>query len=232
MSSLNNQPIEELRHERKFLIYDYSSEEIEQMMQFHPAGFKEIYHQRNINNIYFDTLGFESYYGNVEGDTERSKARIRWYGDLFGNIEKSTLEFKIKKGLLGKKNTYKLSPFKLDTDFSKQEIIKAVSSEKIPFQIKNQMLSLQPALLNHYTRKYFISDNKHFRLTIDKDLTYYRISYFGNTFLNKTIDHRAVVVELKYDSVYENEAKEIGNKFPFAMTKNSKYLNGIERVLF
>ena len=232
MSSIINQPAEELRHERKFLIHDYSAAEVEQMLKYHPAGFREIYHQRNINNIYFDTFGFESYYGNMEGDTERSKARIRWYGELFGKIEKSTLEFKIKKGLLGKKNTFALSPFMLDTNFSKQEIIKAISAETIPVQIRNQMLSLQPALLNHYTRKYFISADKHFRLTIDKDLTYYRISYFGNTFLNKTVDNNAVVVELKYDSKFENEAKEIGHNFPFAMTKNSKYLQGVDSVLF
>ncbi len=232
MSQLNFNQSEALRYERKFLISDYSFLEVEHLLKYHPACFSEIYTQRQINNIYFDSAGFESYYGNIEGDTERTKARIRWYGNLFGKIDHSTLEFKIKKGLLGKKNFYSLASFSLNEHFSKQQILQALAIDSVPGNIRDLMVSLQPVLLNTYLRKYFISADKQFRITIDKDLTYYRISYFGNTFLNMVKDHKAVVLELKYDSQLENEAKEIGNKFPFAMTKNSKYLQGIERVLF
>lgn len=232
MSQLNTNQSEELRHERKFLITDYSAAEVEQIIKYNPACFTEIYHQRTVNNIYFDSLGFESYYGNIEGDADRSKARIRWYDLLFGEIDQGVLEFKIKKGLLGKKDYYALAPFTLDTDFSKQQIMKALNRDTIPNHIRNSVLSMQPSLLNSYTRKYFISADKQFRITIDKNLTYYRISYNNNTFLNKVIDNKSVVLELKYDSILEPEAKEIGNKFPFKMTKNSKYLQGIERVLF
>jgi SPX domain protein involved in polyphosphate accumulation len=232
MSQLVNNQSEELRHERKFLITDYSVGEVEQLLKYHPACFTEIYHQRQINNIYFDTLGFESYYGNVEGDTNRTKIRIRWYDDLFGTIPKSTLEFKIKKGLLGKKNSYPLAAFELNEQFSKTEIIKALNTEQVPKDVSDLVKSMQPTLLNSYVRNYYISADKNFRITVDKELTFYRISYNGNTFLNKVQDHKAVVLELKYDSQLENEAKEIGTKFPFLMTKNSKYLQGIERVLF
>jgi SPX domain protein involved in polyphosphate accumulation len=232
MSQLNTNQSEELRHERKFLITDYSALEVEQLLKYHPACFTEIYHQRQINNIYFDSPGFDSYYGNIEGDTERTKARIRWYGDLFSEKIDSTLEFKIKKGLLGKKDFYSLSSFALNEQFSKQQIIQALDVDTVPRNIRDRMISLQPVLLNTYFRKYFISADKQFRITIDKDLTYYRISYVGNTFLNKVKDHKAVVLELKYDSQLENDAKEIGNKFSFSMTKNSKYLQGVERVLF
>lgn len=232
MSQLNNNQSEELRHERKYLITDYSATDVEQIIKYNPACFKEIYHQRTVNNIYFDSLGFESFYGNVEGEIERSKARIRWYDRLFGEIDQGVLEFKIKKGLLGKKDYYSLASFKLDTDFSKQQIIQALNTDNIPNHIRNIVLSMQPSLLNSYTRKYFISADKQFRITIDKKLTYYRISYNKNTFLNKVVDNKSVVLELKYDSILEAEAKEIGNKFPFTMTKNSKYLQGIERVLF
>lgn len=232
MSQLNANQSEELRHERKFLITDYDALTVEQFLKFHPACFTEIYHQRIINNIYFDTLGFESYYGNVEGETERTKIRIRWYNELFGSINNATLEFKIKKGLLGKKNFYALQPFSLDKNFSKQQLVQALNTELVPKPVSDQLLAMQPSLLNTYSRKYFISADKQFRITIDKNLSFYKISYNQNTFLNRVADHKAVVVELKYDAQLENEAKEIGNKFQFAMTKNSKYLQGIERVLF
>lgn len=220
-----------MRYERKFLVTKFSHLEIEQLIKYNAACFKPEYHERNVNNIYFDTLSFESYYGNVNGETERTKARIRWYGNLFGEIVGSNLEFKIKKGLLGKKESFLLNPFSLDKHFSKREIIRALSSEKLPSTIKNDILSMQPTLLNTYSRKYFTSADRKFRLTVDKQLQFYGISYNKNTFLNKSTSD-VVVIELKYDSSLEEEAKEIANRFPFEMTKNSKYLQGIERVLF
>lgn len=232
MSQLFNNQSEELRHERKFLITDYSAAEVEQIIKYNPACFTEIFHQRTVNNIYFDTLAFDSYYSNIEGDTNRTKARIRWYGNLFGKIENAVLEFKIKKGLLGKKEYYSLNPFQLDKKFSKQELLLALNSDKIPRDIRNQMLSMYPALLNSYRRKYFLSADKQFRLTIDSNQTFYSISYNSTTFLNKVNNHHAVVLELKYSVNLEESANEISNGFPFAMTKNSKYLQGIERVLF
>ena len=230
--SLTNERTEELRHERKFLITDHSEKDVEQMIKLHPACFSEIFHQRTINNIYFDTLGFNNYYDNVEGETDRLKVRIRWYDDLLCKIEKPTLEFKIKKGLLGKKESYPLLPFTLDTNFSKTQIRQSISSEKTPIHVRDLVNSLKPSLLNCYSRKYFLSADGQFRITIDWELTYYRINYSGNTFLNRSVDYATTVLELKYDSSLETEAKQIGNHFPFAMTKSSKYLQGMERVLF
>ncbi|MCW3102612.1 MAG: hypothetical protein JWO09_1052 [Bacteroidetes bacterium] len=221
---------EPLRYERKFLITGYSHRDVEQMIKFHPACFSEIYHQRTVNNIYFDTLGFSYYYDNVEGSQERLKVRIRWYDGLFGMIAQPVLEYKIKKGLLGKKDSYALRPFTLDEHFDKRQILNAINGSDIPQQVKDELLSLKPALLNSYTRRYFMSADKNFRITIDHQLSYYRISYDSNTFTNKSLDRNATVLELKYDSALEQEAKEIGALFPFMMTKNSKYLTGLERL--
>lgn len=232
MSQLNINQSEDLRHERKFLITDYSASEVEQIIKYNPACFTEIYHQRTVNNIYFDSLGYDSYYSNVEGDFDRIKARIRWYGELFGEIENAFLEFKIKKGLIGKKNFYPLNRFQLNENFSKQEILKALDSGKTPLNIQDLMLSIYPTLLNSYSRKYFLSADKQFRLTIDKDQKFFGISYNNSTFLNKVTNYQAVILELKYNVCLEQEANEITSKFPFKMTKNSKYLQGIERVSF
>lgn len=230
MGQVVNSQSEELRHERKFLITDYSAAEVEQIIKFNPACFTEIHQQRTVNNIYFDSLAYDSYYRNVEGDTNRTKARIRWYGALFGQINNAVLEFKIKKGLLGRKEYYPLTAFQLDEKFSKEQIESAIANT--PTDIQHWMLSMQPALLNSYTRKYFLSADKKFRLTIDREQVYYRISYNNNTFLNKVNNPQAVVLELKYEMNLDEEANKISNSFPFAMTKNSKYLQGIERVLF
>jgi hypothetical protein len=227
MSIIQSEP---LRFERKFLITDYSQTDVAQLIKFHPACFREIFHKRAINNIYFDTLGMTNYFDNVEGEKNRIKVRIRWYGDLFGNIQSPTLEYKIKKGLLGNKVSYALNPFVLDTNFDKNQITKALDRDSIPLSVKEEVGSLKPTLLNSYIRSYYLSADKKFRITIDHRLTYYKIAYSGNTFLNKKTDLKATVLELKYNSVHEEEAKEVGSAFPFMLTKNSKYLQGLESV--
>ena len=221
---------EPLRYERKFLITDYSHIDVRQLLRFHPARFSEIFHERNVNNIYFDTLGMNHYYDNVEGEKERRKIRIRWYGNIFGEISSPTLEYKIKNGLLGKKMSYALNSFVLNSSFDKERIVNALRLDSIPIAVKNELYSLKPLLLNSYTRNYFLSEDKKFRITIDHHLTYYTIRYDGNTFLNKVVDNKSTVLELKYDSVFENEAKDIATAFPFMLTKNSKYLQGLEKV--
>ena len=221
---------EPLRYERKFLITDHSYSDVEQLVKFHPACFSEIFHERTVNNIYFDTFGMNNYFDNLDGENQRTKVRIRWYNNLFGSVQKPILEYKIKKGLLGKKESFLLQPFILDTAFNRFQIINAFNSRTIPRNIKNEALSLVPTLLNSYKRKYFLSADKNFRITIDHHLTYYKIGYIGNKFTNESVDHNSTVLELKYDSSLETEAKSVANAFPFALTKNSKYLQGLERV--
>jgi len=87
------------RYERKFFIDNMSKRKVESIIKLNPANFKEIYKERIINNIYLDSLSKNSYTDNIDGNMERTKSRIRWYGSLFGEIANPILEFKIKKGL-------------------------------------------------------------------------------------------------------------------------------------
>ncbi len=225
---MKNQP-EQLRYERKFLITNYSYKEVEQFVKFHPACFSAIFKERTVNNIYFDTLGMDNYHDNVDGQTKRSKVRIRWYGDLFGSITDPVLEYKLKEGLVGKKESFILNSFKLDKTFERSVIEQAVAS-RLPNEIKHQLLSLEPFLLNSYRRKYFLSRDRKFRVTVDHNLTYYKIGYHKNLFLNRSIDFNATVLELKYDVADEIQSNFVANAFPFVLTKNSKYLQGLERI--
>ena len=65
-----------------------------------PAFFKEIYYERRVNNIYLDSFDYANYYANINGEQNRVKQRIRWYGDTF-DAKTPILEYKIKHGELG-----------------------------------------------------------------------------------------------------------------------------------
>jgi len=221
---------EELRYERKFYMTDVPVSDVLKSVKINTAGFSEIFHVRQINNIYFDTPGFESFYDNVDGSYNRIKARIRWYGSTFGNAVKSTLELKIKKGLLGYKRNISLPDFVVDSSITKEKLINILSSAVQDEPLKNYIKVLSPVLLNVYTRRYFISADNTVRLTVDVGMHYYKISNFQNLFISKIEDNSGVVIEMKYNVGDEEKVNMISTELPFLMTKNSKYLQGLGRI--
>ncbi|HET8686404.1 MAG TPA: VTC domain-containing protein [Methanosarcina sp.] len=163
---------EELRYERKVVVYGMSIHEIESIVKLHPAIFTERHLPRYINNIYFDTYSMSNYFDNVDGLSRRLKVRIRWYGDLLGFIESPVLEFKNKRGLLGGKICFPLKSFCLDNRYSLEKQQEIFMESGIPEIFVEYLKSLRFTLLNRYHRKYFESSDHKFRITIDSGMEY------------------------------------------------------------
>ncbi len=222
-------PAEKFRYERKFFISEMDKHAVERVLRFHPALFSEIYYERCVNNIYFDSMNMRSYHENEAGARERFKARIRWYGDLRGRVEKPKLEFKIKTNMLGTKLSYKLKPFSIDETLSLKNLKEDIFPESdLPGWAEEGLKSLKPVLVNRYKRKYFLSADKMFRVTLDTEMDFYRIMQWKNSFREKYGIGNGVVLELKYSGEDDNAAERITNDFPFRLTKNSKYVTGID----
>jgi hypothetical protein len=215
------------RFERKFAVNKLSIQEIELVVKRNSVLFYEIFKQRFINNIYLDTPNLTYFSDNNIGKANREKIRIRWYGDLFGLISRPILEFKIKNGNVGTKLSFPLKSFKLDKDFSIDILKQVFHNSNLPNWVINELNVLEPTLLNRYKRKYFRSFNKDYRLTIDSEVEYINIASRINSLSQRKNEGTDVVVELKYDVEKDNFAHQITNQFPFRMTKNSKYVNGI-----
>ena len=220
------------RYERKFHITSLARFEIESIVKTHPAIFLESYNPRFVNNVYFDSFYMNDFHENIQGIVDRKKTRIRWYNSLFGKIEKPILEFKVKKGLLGKKISYPIPSFSLDynTGLDMRIITQICKKSDITEFEKIELKQLKPILLNRYKRKYFLSADKRFRITIDTDLEFHRIDSGANIF-NRIQDNSSIILELKYGVDCDSDANKITNLFPFRVTKSSKYIIGIERVL-
>ena len=215
------------RYERKFFISEATKEQVEYIVKRHPRFFREIYHERVINNIYFDTLDRDNYVDNIEGATSRTKFRIRWYGELTGLVHTPKLEMKIKEGLLGTKRTFSLNPFVFDTHITRFLLSRTFKDAELPPDVLVKVLHHWPTLVNQYRRKYFQSADKKFRITIDDKQRFYAIRSMGNAFLSKFKDDHNIILELKYDQQYFQEADRVSTKFPFRMTKSSKYARGV-----
>lgn len=115
-------------------------------------GFLEIYQERNIKSIYFDTRDLKTYLDSVEGNIPRKKIRIRSY-DNFA----SDLNYEVKEV-----NEY--GRFKYT-----EKIL------KIPTHLTdNNYKSIYPVVEVEYYRKYF--SNNLIRLTLDFNIQYRSVS--------------------------------------------------------
>ena len=220
----------EYRYERKYYVEQMNRGELIQAIKNHPAIFSEIYHPRQINNIYFDTLDLHNYHDNKVGSEYRTKFRIRWYGETFGPITNPVLEVKIKIGGMGTKEHYKLDDFVLDSSFSIDTIRKISANTEMPPHRQVGFKNAQPIVLNAYQRIYFLSGSGKFRVTLDSDLYSCRIGPRHNSFIQENINKKDSIVELKYNKEDDKEASQVSSKFKFRMTKSSKYVEAVENI--
>jgi SPX domain protein involved in polyphosphate accumulation len=219
--------MDQLRYERKFVSDDLCRRDVEHIIRLHPSLFHEIYHARRVNNIYFDTICRSLYRDSVDGAPSRVKVRIRWYGETFGNVASPTLEFKRKCGLMVWKESFKLEDFSVDRGTDLRLLHDILRHASLESQLHDSVLSMMPVLLNRYERRYYLSADKEYRVTVDDALCSYRLRPRLNTFLDKTADHRHVIVELKYGCEVSQGADRIAQRLPFRVTRWSKYVNGL-----
>jgi hypothetical protein len=219
-----------LRYERKFIVSELSRHEIELLVALHPAMFRESYPPRRVNNLYFDSFSMANYFDNINGLKDRAKVRIRWYGDIFGVVEGSVLQLKVKSGAISSKEAFPMPPFAVDEHLQRETVMELFDKSEIPDTLKLELSSLDFSLLNSYQRKYFESADKKFRITTDSEMIFYERREHSKAFFQTQADLFNTVVELKYSPEEDQFAERISTYFPFRVTRTSKYVNGIERM--
>ena len=220
----------DFRKERKFVIEGFDIAQVEAVVKSHPALFSVPFPPRYINNIYFDTREFRNYRDNVAGSTNREKFRIRWYGEQYGEVKKPVLEIKIKRGLAGTKKYAPLKPITLKPGFSMKDIEEWLDQSDLSPEYREALKYLQPSLHNRYRRKYFLSADKRFRLTLDDQLAYVNVPKLPGFFTHREMEHGKVVMEIKYDTENDVYASWLTDHFPFRLSKNSKYVIGVKKL--
>ena len=93
------------RYEIKFIADSLEYHRVLNWLFQHPSCLQIEYPDRQVNNIYFDSLVHHSFCENIFGSSSKSKVRLRWYGE-FRNPENSSLEIKCKRNQLNWKLIY------------------------------------------------------------------------------------------------------------------------------
>tara|TARA_B110000046_G_scaffold108222_1_gene115583 strand:+ start:34756 stop:35469 length:714 start_codon:yes stop_codon:yes gene_type:complete len=220
--------LESARFERKFVLENSSLSYARMLIKTSAGIFSPIYQKRRVNNVYFDTPNLTSYYENHFGKSDRTKIRVRWYGETFGDMNDPILEIKIKHGAAGKKKSYPLKSFHLKEGFSRQDWNQIFEISNLPDIVRGELKRSIPTLLNCYEREYFQSFNKVFRFTLDYNLKFFNVKSITSSFREKSLPEKTIILELKYDFKKDKEVKKITNALPIRLGKFSKYIRGVE----
>ncbi len=219
-----------LRYERKFIVPLDRRDDLDLLIRTHPAGFYRIYPPRYVNSLYFDDLENTNWHDSENGVFNRKKIRIRWYGDLQGEISTPQLEIKFKQGSTGGKKVYPLKPLHVGTFFDELSIVSLWEGSGLPEDIRNIMHLYSPSLMNRYHRRYLLSADGSFRLTIDDALLYFPVTASTTHLGTGVEDTQATVLELKYQPDKDAMASHIANHWPFRLSRKSKYATGMNRT--
>ncbi len=183
--------------------------------------FRKMYPERKIHSIYFDDFLFSSVRQNLEGESEKFKIRLRWYGQNSEILNYPKLEFKIKKNFMNRKiikdmpNLHNLNIKNIKDIIFINKIVNSVYKKKV----------INPVSTTNYTRSYFISNNSKIRSTVDRNFKVSR--FYNNLHIPIYKKFHKVILEMKYNKNYDNyvinNVTDISNRF----SRNSKYINSI-----
>ena len=208
------------RFEEKFRYCQQDKHKIHSWLINSQMKFFEIYTPRLIHSIYFDDHQLNSYFDNINGNSRRSKVRLRFYNN---DISKMNLEIKIKIGDIG----YKFVKKFVHNFSSIDDLIESFSNSflSVNFNEFNNYDSFvlkqhKPAVLTSYKRRYYQSICDNFRFTLDED-----IIYSSTEGLKVKVKDLTNICELKQSSFDDNNF--INKIFPFSKCRNSKYINAI-----
>jgi len=219
-----------LRYERKFLAEPMSLAEALALVRRHPALFREAYPPRSVNNIYLDSPALRDYHDHIQGVASRSKTRIRWYGSCGLTVERPVLERKIKQGAVGGKVSHPLPAMAWDADDPRRVVDAALGCGDVPPLLRAAAGLRMPTLVNRYQRRYFVSADGSFRLTVDWDLQFAGLARFAAGGALSAADP-CVIIELKYAPCHADRAADaVSNALPFRLTRCSKYVLGVQRM--
>jgi len=219
-----------LRYEKKFVVEGFTLAEVTARVRRHPSAFREVYPPRIVNNIYLDSSGRRDYHEHINGTANRSKTRVRWYGQQFEVAERSMLERKLKRGAVSGKQAYPLPPLSINGGCLRSLLEGAFDTADFPPILRSSLRHMEPALVNRYQRHYFLSRDGKFRLTVDSGFQFTDVPHNTRAVVFSLAAGQTVIIELKFGPESAEDAAFVTNTFPFRVARFSKYIAGIERM--
>ena len=222
---------DEMRFERKFCVGDIHARHVESLVRLHPQMFVSEYPGRWVNSLYLDSPGRDLFHLSSTGVSPRTMVRIRWYGPLLGPVAAPSVEFKLKQNELGTKTRFALAPFTFRDGFCRQELARILRDSDLPGSVVSSLQLLEPVVVVRYRRKYWTDAQREYRLTLDEELQFVRPNRVCHPITAFSVDANETVLEIKYPQEYDNAIDTVAAQFPFPLSRNSKYGQGVLATL-
>ncbi len=224
-------PSKGTRCEIKFSSYQVNYPIVKNWLKSNNFNFKKEYNNRIVNNLYFDSNNLDAYKDNIYGHSSRIKTRFRWYGD-FNEKKIGNLELKFKRNIYGWKKKYKIEKLNLENKIN-WNTVKTTISKNLPLKAriffdKNN----KPQIVNQYEREYFISNDKKYRVTIDRNMKIFNQRSTNEINLTKkAIIQNYIILEVKFERTDYSKIESLLHNIPIRASRNSKYINSVRAVM-
>jgi len=197
---------------------------IEKAIKLSRFSFYKPYLNRKVNSLYFDDLRYSALEESIEGNSLRTKKRLRWYGDS-KNKNNAVLEFKKKLGTYSWKELYRnyycINPIAQKwSDF----IQPLINDATLPLK----KISDTPASIVTYDREYYSSFDNNIRVTLDRNIkTYQQTNLLRPNFSFHRKHSSKIILEIKVSVENSGLIREVFRDIPFNPQRFSKYCESL-----
>lgn len=197
---------------------------IEKAIRSSRFAFYSTYPNRRINSLYFDNHQYEYLTDSIEGNSLRTKKRIRWYGQSKDKCT-GTLEIKRKQGYLSWKESYKESHILNTCSTEWKDFILQKKNQSLPH---HELLNLKPKSIVCYDRSYYCSFDRKIRITVDQNITTFdQFKFYSPNFTNSRKLFATIIIEIKIDKENSRLLRSVIKELPFSPKRFSKYCESI-----
>lgn len=95
-------------------------------------------------------------------------------------------------------------------------------------ELATKLNFIEPSLFNSYERRYFLSDCGNYRITLDYNQCFYNPNI--NDLASSKVCIDDIVLELKYATKFDDESRKLTQYLKARLSKNSKYVTGIDAI--
>lgn len=191
----------------------------------HGSDFRAAFAPRRVQSIYFDSIDLADFADNVDGVSQRTKVRMRWYGNSLQS-EQVRVECKQKRAGTSWKQVAELpDPLPLDGSL---RLAHRAARAVLPTDLRAAFdRSPFATLWNRYDREYF-STRDGLRLTLDTGLC--AADIVRDRLEPRRLRPSAVhaVIELKYPVSREPEMRDLLGQLRLRVGRHSKYASGVD----
>ena len=215
---------QELRYELKYPVRGVTQEALLALVARHPRRFREVYPPRIVRNAYFDTPKLSSFDESLSGISERSKIRLRWYGD--GLPERAALQWKQRRGRYNWKASVEVE---VDPSLAHRALHRSLVDQLDPGLRPSLEKHCSLAVLNRYTRRYFATAQGRCRITIDDRLAFAVFPRSLDLRRGWIPDSRLKILEVKVVADQRRLLEEVVRSIPLRATRHSKFCQALRR---